>query len=190
MSELEITNLEMRLEELMKEMQMYSSTSKVSEPHPTSLPKQEIKKQNWLVRVSDGQHFISSSKMKTWSLKSGTPDGKCFLRYAKEGDFLWFVRTGSEGQIIAVATFVDMKERETGPLFSLTLTNEELGWTKTEGNWDREVHYKELYDLRDYNLYSKIKGQSSYRRYNENCAIDLSTEYIYIQRYLKTVEQM
>jgi len=113
-----------------------------------------------------------------------------FLKKVKEGDLLWFVKSKTNGQIIAVATFTETKKRILGPLISLTLTNTELGWDKTDGDWDTEVHYKDLYNLTNCNLISEIKGAAGIRLYNENCKVNLPAEYPYIVRYSKVTTTM
>jgi hypothetical protein len=144
--------------------------------------------ENWILRVGDGDHFWSSSKKYIWGINS---NHKCstntFITSAKTGDLLWFVRGGEKGKIIAVATFTEMKKRETGPLIALTLTNEDLGWTKQAGDWDTEVHYKELYDLTECGLFSEIQSPLVIRRYNEKCKVNLPNEYQYIVKYSKAL---
>ena len=73
----------------------------------------------------------------------------------------------------------------------MTATNEELGWTEKDGDWDTEVMYKDLYNISDCELYPEIKGQSSIRKYNEEtCAINLPAEYLNIVRYSKITRTM
>jgi hypothetical protein len=145
---------------------------------------------DWLLRVSDGKHFISSSSKNIWGISSKVTAGKGFLSRVKEGDRLWFVTAASNGHIIAVATFTETKQRILGPLFNLTATNEELGWTQEHGEWDIEVHYKDLYNLTSCKLYSEIKGNSGIRLYNENCKVKLAEEYPYIVRYSLVIRTM
>jgi hypothetical protein len=73
---------------------------------------------------------------------------------------------------------------------ALDLTNVELGWNKTEGDWDTEVHYKDLYNLTKCNLISEIKGAASIRLYNDKCKVNLITEYPQIIRYSKVTNSM
>ena len=70
-------------------------------------------------------------------------------------------------------------------LFSLT--NEELGWTRSGLDWsaDVEVHYSHIYCLTDCNLLTHIKGAATIRRYDEKCKVNLPVEYTYIVRYSK-----
>ena len=139
---------------------------------------------HFLCRVGDGNHFKSSSTSNIWGIISTSPVGKGFLSTAKEGDILWFVKTKSKGLLLAVATFTRFQPRVLGPILTLTQTNEELGWTETEGNWDMEVHYKDLYNITLCGLLSGIKGNASLRQYkSDKCDVNLPEEYKNIVRY-------
>ena len=140
----------------------------------------------WILRCGDGDHFWSSSKKFIWGVDSKQKSNtNIFITTAKPGDLLWFVQGGNKGKIIAVSTFKEFKNRETGPLIALTLTDEDLGWVKTKGNWDTEVHYNDLYDLRECELFSEIKSPKVIRKYNEKCKVNLPVEYPYIVKYSK-----
>jgi hypothetical protein len=146
---------------------------------------------HFLLRIGDGAHFNTSSLRFIWGINSDTsPLGKWFKSTAREGDLLWFVTSKSKGQIVAVATFTGAKERVLGPLIALTATNDELGWNCTEGSWDTEVHYKDLYNLTHCNLFSDIKGPSTIRLYSEKCKVNLIEEYLHIVRYSKLTTSM
>ena len=146
---------------------------------------------HFLLRIGDGVHFNASSSKSIWGINSEHPCAKNFLRKVKEGDLLWFVKSETRGQIVAVATFTDTKTRILGPLIALTLTNSELGWEKSEGVWDTEVHYKDLYDLTHCNLISEIKSPLGIRQYNgDKCKVDLIMEYPHIVRYCKVTNSM
>lgn len=145
---------------------------------------------HFLLYIGDGTHFNASSSKSIWGITSKHSFAKGFLSIVKEGDILWFVKSKTNGQIIAVATFTETKKRILGPLISLTLTNTELGWDKTDGDWDTEVHYKDLYNLTNCNLISEIKGAAGIRLYNENCKVNLPAEYPYIVRYSKVTSIM
>ena len=99
---------------------------------------------HFILRIGDGIHFNASSSKSIWGINSSHSLAKWFLSNVSEGDLLWFVKGKTNGQIVAVATFTGTKMRILGPLIALTLTNAELGWNKTEGEWDTEVHYKEI----------------------------------------------
>ena len=143
-----------------------------------------------LIRVGDGLHFNNSSPKSIWGINSNNSFGKWFIHTAKEGDLLWFVKGKSNGQIIALAKLKSTKKRIIGPLITITLTNEELGWNKTDGEWDTEVHYSDLYNLTKCNMYSGIKGARPIRLYNDKCNVNLPTEYHHIVRYSTITNRM
>jgi hypothetical protein len=145
---------------------------------------------HYLLRVGDGDHFRSSSRFSIWGIKSWQACGKSFLKNVKKGDLLWFVQGGTGGRLIAVATYTKTQARVLGPLIATTATNEDLGWTKTSGDWDTEVHYESLYDLSRNDLYSKIKSPLVIRKYNDKCGVNLHAEYPNIVRYLKVAKAM
>ena len=138
---------------------------------------------DYLLRIGDGKHFLSSSLKNIWGINSKNADSKGFMGSVKEGDRLWFVKGQSRGLIMGVATFTTTKDRVLGPLLPLTYTNDELGWVHTEGYWDTEVHYKDLYYLMGCELYSEIKSPLVIRLYSEKCKVNLPLEYPYIVRY-------
>ena len=145
---------------------------------------------NFLLRIGDGVHFNASSSKSIWGITSKHSFAKMFQKEAKEGDLLWFIKNKTNGQIVAVATFTRTNKRILGPLIELTLTNAELGWDKSEGDWDTEVHYKDLYNLTHCNLISEIEAPAGIRRYNYKCKINLITEYPQIIRYSKITTSM
>ena len=148
--------------------------------------------QHFIFRIGDGTHFISSSSKYIWGINTNSkaPFGKWFKSNAEEGDLLWFITGKSKGHIVAVATFTGTKERILGPLVELTYTNSELGWTKTKGDWNTEVHYKDLYNLTQCNLFSEIRCTSTIMLYSEKCKVNLPTEYPHIVRYSKVSNSM
>ena len=145
---------------------------------------------HFLLRVGDGVHFNASSSKSIWGITSQHSFAKGFLKTAKKGDLLWFVKSKTRGQIIAVATFTGTNKRILGPLIELTLTNSELGWDKSEGEWDTEVHYTDLYNLTSCNLISEIKSAGGIRLYNDKCKVNLIAEYPQIVRYSKVTNSM
>jgi len=145
---------------------------------------------HFLLYIGDGDHFNASSTKSIWGINSNHSFAKGFLSTVKEGDLLWFVKSKTNGQIVAVAKFIQTKKRILGPLIDLTLTNAELGWDKTEGEWDTEVHYKDLYNLTQCNMISEIKGAAGIRLYNDKCMVNLPLEYPNIVRYSKVTNRM
>jgi hypothetical protein len=145
---------------------------------------------DWIMRISDGNHFCNSSIGKVWGCYSDVACNKNFMKKVSAGDRLWFVTKESHGRIVAVATFTKHSKRETGPLISLTPTNEERGWTETDGNWDTDIFYENLYLIAHVNLFSHIKSPLNVRTYNEKCKVNLPDEYPFIVKYLKPVEKI
>jgi hypothetical protein len=142
---------------------------------------------DWLLRVGDGKNLIRSSKYKIWGIQSTTPTNKYFIKNIKPGDRLWFVKSKSQGKLLAVATYCSHNSRVFGPLINLSLSNEELGWTGGGTNWtsDTELHYTDLYGLCECKLLTHIKSPSTIRKYDEKCKVNLALEYNYIVRYSK-----
>tara|TARA_Y100000389_G_C17108843_1_gene339659 strand:- start:56 stop:514 length:459 start_codon:yes stop_codon:yes gene_type:complete len=150
--------------------------------------------EHWIVRIGDGKHFIRSSKFNIWGLnsKNKTNTSK-FINEVKKDDKIWFVTSKSHGKAIAVATFTELKKRQIGPLIDLTLTNEELGWTESDGEWDTEVHFDKLYNLSNIDIITKIRSPRTYRRYSDNkdkIPINLYEEYIRIVKYSNVTQSM
>ena len=144
---------------------------------------------DWLLRVGDGINFMNSSKYKIWGISTQSTCGKYFIKTVKSGDRLWFVQNKSHGQIIAVATYCSYNRREFGPLVNISMTSEELGWNNEGRDSDIEIHYMNVYGLKDCELLTYIKGPSSIRKKDEKCKVDLVLEYRYILKYSKiTVE--
>lgn len=133
---------------------------------------------HWLLQVSSGENLRASFNFKIWGIQNITDkNGKYFINNVKTGDKLWFVKNKSEGQIIAVATYCSHNDR--------TRSNEELGWIHDGPKWisNIEINYNNLYNVSNLNLKSHIRGQSSIRKYNENCQVNLPEEYISIEKY-------
>ena len=142
---------------------------------------------HWILRVADGVHFIKSQSFMLWGINSKhiywVPK---FMKSVKENDIIWFVKKG-KGQVLGVATFTYHCKRELGPLVAVTSTNQELGWTETEGEWDTEVHYKDLYDVTELKLLTEIKSPLVGRLYNDKCKVNLPEEYANIIKYSKVI---
>ena len=148
---------------------------------------------DWILRVGDGGNFIRSSKYRIWGIQTQTsPHGKFFIKNVKPGDRLWFVKSKSQGQILAVATYRSHNVREFGPLLNLSMTNEDLGWTGEGPDWtsDIELHYTDLYNLSECQLLSHIKSPTTIRKYDDKCRVELPVEYSYIVRYSKVALKM
>jgi predicted secreted protein len=140
---------------------------------------------DWLLRVGDGENFINSSQYRIWGIQSTTPTNKHFIKNVKPGDRLWFVKSKSNGKLIAVGTYRSHNTRDLGPLVNFTMTNQELGWTGEGPDWmsDTEVHYSDMYGLSDCELLTHIQGASTIRKYDDKCRVKLEIEYSNIVRY-------
>jgi hypothetical protein len=126
-----------------------------------------------------------------WALKSYACDGKNFLSYAQQGDNLWFIKGKPYGgEIYAVAKFVKTNKRQLGPLISVTMTDEELGWKSgpNGSNWDTEIHFKDIYMIESLHLIHNAKCQSSIFQVRHS-EIDLDTEHANIVKYCKVVKK-
>lgn len=132
---------------------------------------------HWLLRIGDGKHFMNSSKDNIWGVSTKNTCTGAFLREVKDGDLLWFVQSNSHGKLFALAIYKSHNIREIGPIISLTQTNEELGWTDFDGDWDYEVHYTDLHIIKDLNLLSRIQSPLVIRKYvPEKCKVNLPEE--------------
>ncbi len=146
--------------------------------------------QDWLLRVGNAEQYTKSSSKNLWLIDSTVVAGKYFHANAKPGDRLWFMKSTMKGKLVAVAIFKEFRKRDLGPLFSLTPTNEELGWTGQEGNWDTEVHYTDLFQIEDRNLVTEITGNVQVRLYDaDKCKVNLPTEYLAIRPPAATQQQ-
>ena len=150
---------------------------------------------HYILRVGDGNNFINSSNISIWGVKS---KNKTFLKKVKEGDKLWFVKNKEKGdiyygKIIAVADFVSKNERIIGPLIEITPTDDELGWDDKGLFCDVEIHYNNLYNLTDCNLFTGQKNQTTICEYNnikDELLINLIIEYELIIKYSKITKTM
>ena len=89
---------------------------------------------DWLLRVGDGENLKKSSKLRIWGISSKISTNKYFLKNVKQGDRLWFVKSKTQGKLLAVAIYCSNNKREFGPLIDISLTDEQLGWTRNITN--------------------------------------------------------
>ena len=136
---------------------------------------------NWLFRVGNSVELFNSSVFNIWGINESTSDSKFFLKKAKPGDCLWFVKGNSQGLIIAVAIFERYVKRVNGEC----MTYEQLGWTNFPGLCDTDIHFKNFKKIENLNLKSQIKSPKVIRTYNEKCLINLPEMYsrIYPDQY-------
>lgn len=137
---------------------------------------------HWLFRIGDSVNFINSSIHNIWGILSTSSMSKYFLKHVIEGDILWFIKSKSNGLVLAIATFSHHEKRIIGDLINLSMTNDELGWNNDGSNSDTEIHYKDLYNLEECKLETYIKGAATIRKFtNDNyphkCKIHLEDEY-------------
>jgi len=146
---------------------------------------------DWLLRVGDGGNLKRSSKYRIWGISSKNTLGKHFIENVKPGDRLWFVKSKSQGKLVAVATYRSHSMREVGPLIDVSLTDEDLGWSDPSGGYcDVEIHYSDLYGLSDCELLTHINGPATIRKYDEKCRVNLAVEYSYIVRYSRVTFEL
>ena len=139
---------------------------------------------DWILRCGDGENLKNSSKYRIWGISSKISTNKHFLKNVKQGDRLWFVKSKTQGKLVAVATYCSYNFREFGPLIDISLTNEEFGWSGSDwSSADVEVHYTNLYGLSECELLTHIKGAATIRKYDEKCRVNLPVEYSNIVRY-------
>jgi hypothetical protein len=156
----------------------------MTQKHPSSNKKMTT---DWILRVGDGNNFIHSTKHRIWAVQSKY-NTNSFLEKVKPGDRLWFVKSNTNGKIIAVATYRSHNKRVFGPLINLSMTNQELGWTFEQSKstiYDTELHYTDLYGLERCELLTHIKTPRAIRAYDDKCRINLPLEYSNIVRYSK-----
>jgi hypothetical protein len=145
---------------------------------------------HWLIRVGNGDNFIRSSKYQIWGMNANDTHVIRFLKGVLPGDYLWFITKGSSGKVIAVATYASQNLRENPivePLIRTTLTDEELGWDNISGKkCGVEIHYTDLYNVRDCDLITGFTIRATTLRYpSEHCKLDLEQEYANICKYCK-----
>ena len=141
------------------------------------------KPNDWLIRVGNGEHLFSSLPKQVWGIKSNNDDSKHFMKNAKQGDRLWFVKTKTNGLLLGVAIYDKHLDRKGENLIKIeTHTNTELGYENWDG--DIEVCYENFINIERFNLKTNIKAPKTIRLDSDNCSLNLENEYIYIERYV------
>lgn len=128
---------------------------------------------NWLFRVGNNIELFNSSVFNIWGINSLSADSKFFLKKAKHGDCLWFVKGKSNGLIVAVAIFSRSVKRIDGECMSY----EQLGWINSSGLCDTDIHFENFKKIANLNLKSQIKSPKVVRTYNQKCLINLPEMY-------------
>lgn len=147
---------------------------------------------HWFKFVGDGKNFCSSSEKGIAFLNEKNSNDLGFIKSAKAEDVIWFIRNNTKRKIFGVATFVEVKKREIGPIIAFTQTNEELGWDSSGGKSTHELHYKDLYNISYANVFAEgLSGQSTTVCYKpDSHTVDLPVEYKYIVKYCRPVDKI
>ena len=134
---------------------------------------------HWLFRVGpNAQDLYNCHKYNIWGVNSANSNARKFVREAKQGDIIWFVKGASKGLLISYATYVQAINRVKGE----NMSDEELGWVeqcpwvKNKG-WDIEIQFENYSDIENMGLLSKIQQSANPRKYNEKCKVNLPRVY-------------
>lgn len=134
---------------------------------------------HWLIWCGNGENFRNSARFLLWGINTTKNTcGRGFVNDAQAGDILWFVLKQSQGMLLATAVFSHTKERllaGSDSLITLTLTDNELGWTGASDRkaWDQEIHYTDLLYLENGNYLTHMIGPAPVRRYPPPTPIDV-----------------
>lgn len=151
----------------------------------TTLPRNKVN--HYTLRVGNGKNFVNSSSRCVWAILSSN---KKFLENVKDGDVLWFIRNKRvkdihTGKIIAMANFKSSNNRISGELIN-TYTNEELMWDDKGEHYPIEIHYYNLFNLTNRNVFTGQKGQCTIcncDNFKKPLLINVRKEYEYICKY-------
>ena len=127
-----------------------------------------LQRRHHIIRVADGINF-KNSKYPFWGVKRQKNNiMKGFINnQLKSGDILWFcTNKDNGGKAIGMAEYTVFYDRQDEPLFKInTFTNEEQGWVG-DGDWDIQIHYKDLYLTEKQNINVILRGSSSIITYD------------------------
>jgi hypothetical protein len=87
-------------------MSEFNSINTVYEEEIMVVKKNKKITTDWILRVGNGENFKMSSKYRIWGISSTVSANKCFLKNVKQGDRLWFVKSKSQGKLLAVAKYI------------------------------------------------------------------------------------
>jgi len=141
----------------------------------------EYQKTHWIIRCNDGENF-NNSKNPFWGVKRGKNGCiKTIVNKLKQGDILWFMTSKSfGGQLIGMVEYINYYDRTDEPLIRInTLSNKEQGW-KGDDNWDLQLHYCNLYDIRKQNIKACIQCGGivlEYNTFKKKLSINLEEHY-------------
>lgn len=129
----------------------------------------------YIICLGNGDNFKNNSNNSIWAVNSRQVS---FLNKVKKGHKLWFIQHNSK--IIAVADFISKNKRVIGS------NNNELGWDDKEDFCDIEIHFNNLYNLTNSNLFISQKYPNAicpHEHINWNVLASLAIEYEYISKY-------
>ena len=122
-----------------------------------------------IIRIGDGINF-EKSKVNVWGMVRGKRDCiKGFiLNQVKIGDILWFcTNKNNGGKAIGMAEYICMYDRMDEKLINInTYTNDDMGWDG-DGEWDIQIHYKNVYNTKDQNINVILRGPSPIITYDQ-----------------------
>jgi len=138
---------------------------------------------HYILRIADGNNFENARGEKVWGVNSTKTGTKGFVNNTSslenpENIILWFVKNRNNGLASYCAPLKNVNKREVGELIA-TPTNDERRWS--EGDWDTDVYYSKLYDIKHLEIPTGIRNQNSVQSPSANIAELLTTEYINIR---------
>ena len=142
----------------------------------------------WIIRIPDYESFANVSYYKFWLFDSKKLwNCKRFQENIRKGDTIWFMKSGSKGRILAMATFKRLEDRKLGPLINISMTNEELELPKEMEKVDTEIHFHKFFDLQELRINADIRFSRDFfeidKEKNQDVYKVLVEEYNLIKRY-------
>lgn len=142
----------------------------------------------WIIRIPDYTVFANVSYYKFWLYDSKNLwNCKRFQENIRKGDTIWFMKSGSKGRILAMATFKRLEARKLGPLINISMTNEELELPKEMETVDTEIHFYKFFDLQELRINTDIRFSRDFfeidKEKNQDVYKVLVEEYNLIKRY-------
>jgi hypothetical protein len=107
----------------------------------------------WVLNLAEEMNLVASSKFQFYGICASDPYLQTFMNCVKKGDLIWF--TGTDGKLLAVASYVSNNNRSSGELIDVIQSANELGWINAD-HFDTEIHYCRLYDLRPCEIYMRV----------------------------------
>lgn len=143
---------------------------------------------HYILRIANGNNFENARGEKVWGVNSTKIGTNGFVKTVSslenpENIILWFVSNNNNGIASYCAPLQTIKKREVGELIALTPTNDDRRWG--EGDWDTDVYYSKLYDIKHVKIQTGIRNQNSVQSPSAYCAELLTTEYKNIKKYVR-----